>query len=377
MTLRAVALIVFAACLCCEPAGAQQTNAASQQVFSPSRDRFREQFNENALFLMGGPLGQSDIAYASDIAVVVDDGLNLRVLPVVGSAAAQNVKDVLFLRGVDLALTDATTLAALQRSKEAGPALERQVAYISVLYAQEMHVLARSEIKSFEDLRGKKVNFDVAGSGSALHLPDIFQRLGIEVQSVNLTQPDAIEKMRRGELDATVCICAKPVNAFQSIAPEAGFKLIDVPYASALQGDLLPAVITGEDYPGMVQPRAMIDTVATTAVLISFNWPKGSVRYDRTAKFVDAFFSKFSDLLNPPRQPGWRTVNLAASIPGWQRFAPAQEWLEKNNRAQETTVKAEFAKFAAERGIQGSDANPADNDVLFREFLEWKSKPAN
>lgn len=377
MTFRALAVVALAVCLNFDSVGAQQLNAPGQQAFSPSRDRFREQFNENALFLMGGPLGQSDISYASDIAVVVDEGLKLRVLPVVGAAAAQNVKDVLFLRGVDLALTDATTLGVLQRSKEAGPALERQIAYISVLYAQEMHVLARSDIKSIEDLRGKKVNFDVVGSGSALHLPDIFQRLGIEVQPVNLTQADALEKMRGGDLDATACICAKPVDAFQSIKPESGFKLLDVPYAGALQSDLLPAAISGDDYPGLIQPRATVDTIATTAVLISFNWPKGSARYDRTAKFVDAFFSKFSDLLKPPRQPGWRTVNLAATMPGWERFSPAQEWLEKNNRVQQTTVKAEFAKFAAERGIQSSETNPADNDVLFREFLEWKSKPAN
>lgn len=201
MTFRAFAVVALAVCLNFDSVGAQQLNAPGQQAFSLSRDRFREQFNENALFLMGGPLGQSDISYASDIAVVVDEGLKLRVLPVVGAAAAQNVKDVLFLRGVDLALTDATTLGVLQRSKEAGPALERQIAYISVLYAQEMHVLARSDIKSIEDLRGKKVNFDVAGSGSALHLPDIFQRLGVEVQPVNLTQADALEKMRRGDLD--------------------------------------------------------------------------------------------------------------------------------------------------------------------------------
>lgn len=374
--LRAIAVLMFAVWLNLAPVDAQQTGP-SQQFSASARDRFREQFNENALFLMGGPLGQSDIAYASDIARVVDDGLNLRVLPVVGAAAAQNVKDVLFLRGVDLALTDATTLSVLQRSKEAGQGIERQIAYISVLYSQEVHILARSDIKSIEDLRGKKVNFDVVGSGSALHLPDVFHRLGVDVQPVNLAQSDALEKMRHGELDATACICAKPVNAFQAIASESGFKLLGVPYAEALEGQLLPSAITDQDYPGIVPKGSTIDTVATTAVLISFNWPKGSARYDRTAKFVEAFFSKFENLLEPPRQPGWQTVNLAATMPGWQRFLPAQEWLDNNHRNQETAVNAEFAKFAAERGISSADASPSKNDVLFREFLEWKSKPTN
>lgn len=380
MTYRALALTALAVLgvgLGAEQCAGQQTQAASPQAFPAARDRFREQFNENALFLMGGPLGQSDIAYASDIAVVVDDGLNLRVLPVVGAAAEKNVKDVLFLRGVDLALTDATTLGVLQRSKEAGPSLEKQIAYISVLYPQEMHVVARSEINSINDLRGKRVNFDVAGSGSALHLPGIFKALSIDVKSVNITQADALERMRRGELDATVCICARPVNAFASVRQESGFKFIDVPYVEALQGDMLPAAITGEDYPALIAQRGTVDTIATTAVLISFNWPKGTARYERTQKFVEALFAKFPELLKPPRQPGWRTVNLAATIPGWQRFEPAQEWLEKNNKVQASAVKAEFAKFAAERGVKGAQANPSENDSLFREFLEWKSKPGN
>lgn len=364
-------LVLLVAALCVDVSGASAQQPAS------SRDRFREQFNENALFLMGGPLGQSDIAYAADIAGVVDDGIKLRVLPVVGAAAAQNIKDVLFLRGVDLALTDAATMNVLQRTNEAGPGLERQISYISVLYSQEVHILARSEINSIEDLRGKKVNVDVVGSGSALHLPDLFQRLGVEVQAVNMAQPDAIETMRRGELDATACICAKPVGAFHALTSASGFKLLGLPYTDALEGQLLPSAISNDDYPGLVSPQTPIDTAATTAVLISFNWPKGSPRYERTAKFVDAFFSKFPELLKPPRQPGWRTVNLAATIPGWQRFLPAREWLESHTRSDEAAVKTEFAKFAAERGVQNPQANANENDGLFREFLERKSKAAD
>ena len=350
---------------------AQRSPFQSQSV----RDRFREQFNENALFLMGGPLGQSDIGYASDIATVVDDGHKLRVLPVVGAAAVQNVKDVLFLRGVDLALTDTATLNALQRSKETGPDLEKQIAYVSVLYAQEVHVVARGDINSLDDLRGKKVNFDVPGSGSAMHLPGFFESLGVQVERLQMPQTDAIERMRQGTLDATVCICAKPVSAFASIEANWGFKLIGFPYVAPFHGDLLPASITSDDYPGLLAGGAFAETVATTAVLITFNWPRGSHRYERTQKFVEAFFSKFPEFLKAPRQPGWQTVNLAATMPGWQQFPPGREWLEKNNRTQASTVQAEFAKFAAERG--GEANAPMEDNPLFREFLEWKTKQAN
>jgi hypothetical protein len=192
-----------------------------------------------------------------------------------------------------------------------------------------------------------------------------------------MSQLDAIERMRSGDLDATVCICAKPVDAFLSIRPDSGFHLIGVPHVAGLPGDLLPAPISGADYPGFLPADAFIETIATTAVIITFNWPKDSQRYARTAKFVDAFFSKFAELRKPPRQPGWQSINLAATIPGWQRFPPAQEWLDKNTRVQSSKVKAEFEKFVAERHGQVNAASQADNDRLLRQFLETKGNKPN
>src|SRR4051794_20488525 len=77
---------------------------------APSRppaghEQLRQRINDNVLFLMGGQLGATFNQLAHDISVVVEDGDNLRVLPVVGGAAIQNVKDVLYLRSIDMALT--------------------------------------------------------------------------------------------------------------------------------------------------------------------------------------------------------------------------------------------------------------------------------
>jgi hypothetical protein len=33
----------------------------------------------------------------------------------------------------------------------------------------------------------------------------------------------------------------------------------------------------------------------------------------------------FGEFLDPPRHPKWQEVNLAAQLPGWTRFRPAQE----------------------------------------------------
>src|SRR4029450_4277667 len=98
-------------------------SAVAQKL--PPREQMRKKVKENVLFLMGGQPGATFSQLAHDISVVVDDGNNLRVLPVVGGAAVQNVEDIIFLRGIDLALTPQEAMNHLKATRELGPNLEQ------------------------------------------------------------------------------------------------------------------------------------------------------------------------------------------------------------------------------------------------------------
>ena len=65
-------------------------------------------------------------------------------------------------------------------------------------------------------------------------------------------------------------------------------------------------------------------------VLAAYNWPKGSDRHARLARFVDYLLSRLDQLHAPGFHPAWRDVNVAAQVPGLRRFTPAQEWIERN-----------------------------------------------
>ena len=136
-----------------------------------------------------------------------------------------------------------------------------------------------------------------------------------------MPQADALEKLRSGEIDATICSCPTPVPAFASVRPEWGLRFVSVPYDKAIQESYLPASIGNEDYPTLIAKEEKVDTIAASTVLISYNWDKGTVRYERTAKFVDAFFSKISEFYKPPRNPLWKSVNLAATNSGMDPFS--------------------------------------------------------
>jgi uncharacterized protein len=383
--LRKIALrtiILLTAVAGAASAAAQETEARptpprQERAAQAARESSREQINENVLFLMSGRPGASYETIADDIAAVVDDGPRMRVLPVLGNAAAQNVSDVLFLRGVDLALTVIQVMNELKQTKRYGPSLDRQLAYITTLSNDEMHIVARPGINTIEDLQNKKVNFHAVGSASALLGPRVIKELQIDVQPFNLPQRDALQRMRAGEIDATVCICAKPVTIFADLPADSGFRLIAVPYASALRNDYLPATIGTEDYPNLLPSGAEADTIATTTALISLNWPRGSARYNRIARFVDVMFSKFSEFHQPPRHPMWRSVNLAAVIPGWHRFPAAQEWLDRHESAT-ASLRPGLARILGDQAT-GRVGGPtaADNDKMFREFMDHMRKARN
>ena len=62
--------------------------------------------NANTVTLLTGTVGGTYVQFGADLASVVDDGKNLRVLPIIGRGSVQSVADILFLKGVDLGIVD-------------------------------------------------------------------------------------------------------------------------------------------------------------------------------------------------------------------------------------------------------------------------------
>lgn len=332
----------------------------------------REKVNENVLMLLGGTLGGPWIQMAQEISTVVDDGDTLRVLPIAGGGGKSNLRDVLLLRGVDLGITRHEVLNDAKASGEFGPNLERRIAYVSALSVDMLQLLARPEINSLQDLHGKKVSILPKGSV----VPAILKKIGVAIDEVNLTIPDGIEQMRTGKVYATACICSVPIPAYRGLSPDLGFKLLGVPYIAALEESYLPASLTSEIYPNLIAKGSKVETVGASLLLVTYNWAPGTERYRRIEKFVGAFFTQFDKLRQPPRHPSWRDVNLSANIPGWQRFPAAQNWLDRQAAAAKT-AKAPPGIDLKQARTQAAKAAPndaAEQERLFKEFLEWSRK---
>ena len=135
--------------------------------------------------------------------------------------------------------------------------LTKRFIYIARLFNEEMHVIVRAEsgITSIAQLNGKKVNFSDVGSGTQLSTRDSFERLGIKAIEVNMGQNDGFEALKRGEIAASVLIAGKPTGSTAKLKASDGFRILPVAFEKSLQNDYLPAVLTHEDYPNLIESR--------------------------------------------------------------------------------------------------------------------------
>ena len=357
--------------------------AKAQQSVGNLYQQRKQIHNRNTVTVMAAGRTGTYAAIVQDLQSVLDepDKRNgLRVLPILGLGGGSNVLDILFLEGVEMGITQQEHLAFFQkRDPELHARIYDRIHYITKLYNAEYHLLARKDIKSFKDLRGKSVSFYKEMSATDIAGKTIFDILGIEVEVSYDTLEESIAKLRSGEIAATTRLAGAPVPGFTSLLkPGDDFHFVPLNPATLEPGQyeellevFLPSQLSNDPYPDLVAEAQPVQTVASGAVLAVYNWDPDSERYDKVARFVRKFFDNFDTFLEAPYHPKWKEVNLAAEIPGWTRFRAAQEWLDQNRQTASTEVKQQFSAFLAET-TGASELSEAQKDALFSEFVKWR-----
>lgn len=328
--------------------------------------------NGGTVGIITGGLDGTYIRIASDLAAVLDDGDDLRVLPVLGKGSVQNIGDILHLRGIDIGIVQSDTLTYIKRER-LYPNVDNRIRYIAKLYNEELHLLAGPDIATIEDLAGRKVNFDGSGSGTYMTASLIFDALGVDVEPETFDQSLALEKLKNGEIAALAYVAGKPTRLFQNIDPSSGLHFLPIPMNDDLLQAYLPSRLTNSDYGDIVPPGGDVDTVAVGAVMAVYNWEPDHDRHRKVVNFIDRFFGNFDAFLQPPRHAKWQEVNLQAEVPGWTRFDPAQAWLRQADvalgQADAGGLRDDFEAFVSQRG-----GSPEQAEALFQQFLTWRSE---
>ena len=241
--------------------------------------------NANTVSVTTGSFGSTYAQIGADLASVLDDGENLRLLPVLGRGSVQAVADILLLRGVDAGIVRKDTLAYLER-KDFAASIRNQFVYVTKMFNEEMHVLARRSVQSLKELDGRAVAVDLPDSSTFVTAINVFDRLGIKPHLLYLEPRLALDMLRTGEIDAIVAVEGKPLQWLSQVR-DPNLHLVPVGYEKSLQDEYLPSKLTATDYPNLVSETDPVYTIAAEAILASYNWPANSDRYRRLSLLVD------------------------------------------------------------------------------------------
>lgn len=292
------------------PASAQQ----AEERFSP-------------ITVASGSIDRSNRRFVNDIASVLRDNSTMRMAPVFGLGSAQNVLKLIYTRQADVGIIHRDVLDAAKREPAIYPEVMEKIRVISWVALDEVHIIADRSISHIQQLQDAVVNFG-PGTENAVSTPSLlFEALNLRVRPVALSQPDAIKKIRSGEIAATVFAAAKPHPMVIGFSADDNLHLLPIKLTSQLLQNYVPAQVSHKDYPNLIEEGQTIESVATTSVMISRAWPQEHRRYRKIAKFVKTFFSNLDTLHGDRFHPKWRDVNLAAEVPGWDRFPAAEAWL--------------------------------------------------
>lgn len=278
----------------------------------------RDLVNAGTVGVLGGSPSGTYIKLVYDLAALLDDGYDMRILPIAGKGSIRAVEDLVYLRGVDVALVQSDTLN-FYKTSQIIPDIDQKIRYITKLFNEEVHVLARFRYQSIDDLKGARVNFGPASTGGHLTAQLLFAQLGILTEVLTLDHETALDKLLQGEIDAMVRVVGKPWDHAANLSLDTPVHLLPIPSAS-IQGAYVPSGLASTDYPNLIEPGSTIDTIAVVAVMAAYNWPDGHPRRRRVENFVERFDTNFAKLLKPRFHPKWHEVNRDLDIPGWQRF---------------------------------------------------------
>lgn len=138
---------------------------------------------------------------------------------------------------------------------------------IGSLYVETIHVVARSDFRRIEDLKGLRVSLGEEGSGTLAEARAVLAAYGMkegDLKPAYLKPATAADRMASGELDAFFMVGGHPVQAISELATQMPIALLPLSDAvrAKLRADhrfLSEATIPAGVYPG-------VDVVATVGV---------------------------------------------------------------------------------------------------------------
>jgi len=254
-------------------------------------------------------------------------GIKLNVYDSAGSV--QNVNAVYKAPGTQLGIVQSDVLAFVAKI-ETDPVLKRiasKTRMVFPLYNEEVHLLGQRGIADFDDLADKTVAIGEEGSGTYLTARIFFEVSGIKPRDmVPIGTDEALSQLKQRKIDAMFYVAGLPVKLFaEGVTAEDGLALIPITNKSILEF-YLGVQIPSNTYSWQDQA---VNTVAVKAVLISYDFR--GFNCENVGKFAKTLYDSL-EWLRANGHPKWNSVDLNASVKGWEQYDCVRNTLQPSQR---------------------------------------------
>ncbi|MEM8626340.1 MAG: transporter substrate-binding domain-containing protein [Pseudomonadota bacterium] len=300
-----------------------------------------------------------------DLARAIDTPGAVRVVPTLGYGGVQNLRDLLLLRGIDMAVVNADTLPFVRRETGLARAVT-DTRLVTPLYTVGVLIIAREGITDIASLAGKR--FATPGEGSPMHVSaaNVLSLLGIDVTFVHGAalpietgaavravadgQRPASNEAEAGDAPDAFALLGPPVALEHALARlPAGYAALNVPRDQELLKLYEPVDFSSA-------PGVVVEGVQTYASLITYNWREGAqARYAPLRAFVSALFASTDKLRAPARHWAWRSFDPDHFVSVWDRHDLVETALAETRGARRGVDRAvpNFVAFKAPQDLGG------------------------
>jgi len=293
-------------------------------------EQFRRAANDTTVGIISGTIKGTYARFAQEMSQRLDKKGELRIIAMLGRGSIQNMSDLLWLKGVDMAIVQSDVLANFSRDGAAGVKnIHNSVRYITKLYDEELHLVASKSIQSIDQLNGKRISVGNTGSGTTMTSLLLLNSWGIDAETINMSFEETSAKLKSGEVDAAFMITGKPAGYLQEMDPEGKLHVVPVQISPDLaELGYLKGELNSNDYPNLIPAGTSVETIAVGAVLAVYNWSSDHDKYRRLSVFskrlieeLDSFKENTADK-GGSYHPKWAQVYLPNKVPSWTRFSP-------------------------------------------------------
>ncbi|MCU0589022.1 MAG: TAXI family TRAP transporter solute-binding subunit [Syntrophobacteraceae bacterium] len=242
-------------------------------------------------------------------------GFEVNVIPSDGSI--ENIYAVYKRPGVPLGIVQSDVLAfvAKLQTNQLLKNVAKKIKMVYPLYNEEIHLVGRQGIASFDDLANKRVAIGEEGSGTYLTSKLLFEVSKVSPKEMVLVGTDqALAKLKAGAIDAMVYVAGLPVKLFsENISETDNLKIIPITNKDVQQFYPVAEIPAGT----YAWQQEAVPTVAVKAVLISFDFRTANC--ENVGRFAGILAENLG-WLQQNGHPKWKAVDLSYSLKGWEQY---------------------------------------------------------